>query len=260
MTGSLLVRGMITGLLAGLLAFAFASVFGEPQVEQAVAFEQRTSVGEAAIAAFAAGQGAAMDHAAAPAAELVSRSTQATWGLATGLLTFGTAIGGLFSLVFAYGYGRIGALGARATSGLLAAFAFVSIAVVPLLKYPANPPAVGSDDTIAARTSLFFAILVVSVLAMVVAVMIARALWSARGGWTAATAGALAYVVLVGAAMTILPAIDEMPDGFSAQVIWNFRVSVLGIHLVLWSVIGLGFGILAERSLEPGGTRRTAYG
>ena len=39
MVRALFIRGMLVGLLAGLLAFAFAWVFGEPQVNLAIAFE-----------------------------------------------------------------------------------------------------------------------------------------------------------------------------------------------------------------------------
>ncbi len=37
MTGNLLLRGMLAGLIAGFIAFGFARVFGEPQVEIAIA-------------------------------------------------------------------------------------------------------------------------------------------------------------------------------------------------------------------------------
>ena len=43
MTGRLLVRGMLVGLLAGLLAFSFAKVFGEPEIDRAIAFEEGMS-------------------------------------------------------------------------------------------------------------------------------------------------------------------------------------------------------------------------
>ncbi len=41
MVGNLLLRGMLVGVLAGLLAFGFARIFGEPQVDRAIAFESR---------------------------------------------------------------------------------------------------------------------------------------------------------------------------------------------------------------------------
>lgn len=40
MVGKLLLRGMLAGIAAGLLTFAFARVAGEPQVNQAIAFEE----------------------------------------------------------------------------------------------------------------------------------------------------------------------------------------------------------------------------
>ena len=47
----------------------------------------------------------------------------------------------------------------------------------------------------------------------------------------------------------VLPSINEVPDAFSAVVLWRFRVVSLGIHLILWTTIGLLFGYLTERSL-----------
>jgi hypothetical protein len=39
MIKTLLVRGMAVGIVAGLLAFGFSSLFGEPSVDRAIAFE-----------------------------------------------------------------------------------------------------------------------------------------------------------------------------------------------------------------------------
>ena len=39
MVRTFLVRGMLVGIVAGLLSFAFLKVYGEPQVDRAVAFE-----------------------------------------------------------------------------------------------------------------------------------------------------------------------------------------------------------------------------
>ncbi len=253
MTGSLLLRGMLIGLLAGFMAFLFAYQYGEPQVDLAIAFEERMSAAEQPAA-----------DAAAPAAEepeLVSRSVQSTIGLATGLLTYGAAIGGIFSLVFAFAYGRIGfgSFGARTTSALLALAAFVSVVLVPQIKYPANPPAVGSDDTIVQRTSLFFIILLISIAVMVFSIVLARRLWASKGGWNAVSVAGGVFLLLTIAVNLAMPSIVEMPDGFSPDVIWNFRVTSIGIHLVLWTVVGLGFGMAAERALDERPFGRLAH-
>src|SRR5215468_4309505 len=131
---------MLAGVLAGLLASGFARIFGEPQVDLAVGFEQHLR----AIAR------------QAPEPELVGRAIQSTGGLLTGVLVYGCALGGVFALAFAYVYGRIGRLGPRATAALLAALGFVALIVVPQIKYPANPPAIGNTETIGQRTALYF--------------------------------------------------------------------------------------------------------
>ncbi|MBA8880428.1 CbtA family protein [Phyllobacterium myrsinacearum] len=233
MTRNLLIRGMIAGLLAGLLAFGFARVFGEPQVDSAIAFEEKMSQ--------AAGE------AAEP--EIVSRDTQAGIGLFTGVVVYSAALGGLFSLVFAFVHGRISSLSPRATAGLLALAGFVAIVLVPAIKYPMNPPAVGNPDTIGARTELFFVMLVVSLGALAAAVGLAKRLRVQHGTWNAALIAGAAYVVFIALVQYLLPAINEVPEQFSPTVLWNFRVASLGIHLIIWTTLGLLFGGLAERVL-----------
>ena len=232
MVGNLLLRGMLVGLVAGILAFGFAKIYGEPQVDRAIAFEEQT--------AQAAGE--------APEPELVSRPTQAGFGLLTGVLVYATSIGGLFSLVFAYTYGRISSLGPRGTSAVLALAAFVAIVLVPDLKYPANPPSVGNPDTISSRTVLFFIMLVISIAALTAAVGLARRLWAQYGAWNAMIIAGAAFIAVITVTMYVLPTINEVPEKFSADLLWRFRVASLGIHVVLWTTIGLVFGAIAERS------------
>jgi hypothetical protein len=242
MIRALLVRGMLAGLAAGLLAFAFAYVFGEPQVQAAIDFEDHL----------------AQLHHEPAAAEVVSRGVQRTVGLLTATVLMGIALGGLFALAFAWAYGRVGALGARATAALLALGAFASVTLVPFTKYPANPPTVGNPETIDRRTVLFVAMICISMLALVAAARIRRELLGRLGGWNAATVAGLAFVAVVAVAELILPAIHETPAGFPADVLWHFRVASLGINGVLWTVIGLGFGVLADRLLAARSPRRAA--
>lgn len=234
MVGHLLLRGMLAGVLAGLLAFGFARVWGEPPVDRAIAFEEQMS--------HAKGEAHEPE-----AAELVSRDTQSGVGLATAVILYGAAIGGIFSLVFAYVYGRFGRLGARATAALLAVAAFSTVALIPLIKYPANPPAVGNPDTIGPRTGLFLIMLVIAVIAAIAAFAIARSLWAKLGGWNAALTGSALFLLAIVAAQLSLPAVSEVPEQFPADALWQFRVAVFGMQFVLWATIGIAFGILAER-------------
>jgi putative cobalt transporter subunit CbtA len=231
MARALLVRGMLVGLAAGLLAFAFAWLFGEPAVQKAIDFEDQL---------------ARLHHQPADA-EVVSRGVQRTLGLLTGTTVLGVALGGTFALVFAWAYGRMSRLSVRATSALLALAAYTTVTLVPATKYPPNPPTVGNPATIDRRTLLFFAMIAISVLAAIAATRIRRDLLPRLGGWNATVAAAGAFVVLIAVAELILPGVNEVPAGFPADVLWQFRIASLGIDATLWAAIGLGFGAAAER-------------
>src|SRR6185295_10715530 len=123
------------------------------------------------------------DTLARPGHEVVSRGMQRTLGLLTGTVVMGVALGGLFSLVFAWAYGRLGNLSARATSAVLAGAAFLTITAIPFTKYPANPPTVGNPDTIDKRTMLFLAMIAITVLAAVAATRIRRDLLNRTSAW-----------------------------------------------------------------------------
>jgi hypothetical protein len=167
----------------------------------------------------------------------------------------GVALGGLFALVFAFAYGRIGIAGARLTAASLALAAFVTITLVPFTKYPANPPTVGSADTIDRRTLLFFAMIGITVLALVAAARIRRQYAQRLGTWNAAIVAGVVFVAVVAVAQLILPAVHETPAGFPADVLYRFRLASLGISATMWLTIGLGFGAAAESLVARAPTR-----
>ena len=118
--------------------------------------------------------------------EIVSRSVQRGAGLLTAYIVYGAAIGGLFSLVFALAYGRVNGFDPKALSALLALAGFIAMVLVPELKYPASPPAIGVPETIGARTALYFAMLAISLLAMTLAATLAPPFAARLGSWNGA--------------------------------------------------------------------------
>jgi predicted cobalt transporter CbtA len=229
---TLLLRGMLVGVVAGLLAFAFARWIGEPQVERAIAFE--TSLNQA--------QGEA------PEPEMVSRKVQKSIGLLTGVVVYGAAIGGLFGLAFAFALGRINVTEPRTLSALLALLGFVAIVLVPQLKYPANPPAVGTPETIGVRTAAFFLLIAFSVATMVLSLQIGRLLSLRYGTWNGSLLAIGLFVIIVAIVSHLLPEIDEVPAGFPVTLMWRFRVAAFEIQAVLWATLGLLFGWLTEHN------------
>jgi predicted cobalt transporter CbtA len=249
MMKTLLVRGMLAGLIAGVLAFGFAYAFGEPSVNTAIGLEESAGQDHA----HSHDAGAAPAPAEEPGEELVPRDIQSTVGLLTGVLVYGVAIGGLLSLAFAFAQGRLGSLRPRVTALLLTAGAFTVVFLVPFLKYPANPPAVGRPGTIGSRTELYFGFVAVSLLAGILATVFGRKLADRFGAWNGFLLAAAGYLVVIGVVAWLTPVVDEVPATFPASTLWQFRTASIGTQVVLWLALGLAFGAFAEKALTRKG-------
>ena len=231
-----LVRGLLAGLVAGILAFIVAYTVGEPPVDAAITLEEAASA-----------------HEPAPAGEEVgspvSRADQSTWGLATGTLALGIAFGGVVGLVSAFAAGRIGRLRPSQSTALVALIGFVAVGLVPFLKYPATPPAVGNPDTLSSRTLEYFSMLSISVLAAIGAVLLARRLLDSLGAYWTILVATGAYLVVVILAGVLLPTVNEIGD-FPGDTLWSFRVASLLTIATLWAGIGVVLTGLVGRLYE----------
>jgi len=226
-----LVRGLLAGLLAGLAAFFVAHQVGEPHVEAAIALEESGAAAPADSHSHA-------EEAGDEEVVEVSRGNQRTWGLLTGSLAVGVALGGLVALVAAGTLGRLGRLLPGQSTALIALLGFVSVALVPFLKYPATPPAVGSGDTIGDRTALYFGFLLVSVAAAVLATYAACRLRERLGTYGGVVAGIAAYLVVVIVAGQVFATVNEVGD-FPADTLWFFRLSSVFTLATMWGVLGV---------------------
>ena len=263
----LVLRGAGVGVLGGLVAFVFARIFAEPLVQQGIDYEGGRSEAEAALAAAA---GAGHEH---EGPELFSRAVQANLGTGVGVVAFGLAVGCFFAVAYCLALGRVGRVSARSLSLLVAGAGFVLIYLVPFLKYPANPPAVGNGATIAQRAGLYGVMVVASVVFGAGALWLGRRLAARFGSWTATVLAGLAFVVAIGVVMATLPSLGslgtgvgdtgalqtETPQplrdsagaivypGFDADVLYWFRLYSVIAQAILWGVIGIVFAPLAER-------------
>jgi predicted cobalt transporter CbtA len=236
MTGYLR-RGMAAGLLAGLLAGTFAFFVGEPILERAIHLEEASAGGHS--------HGAAPDH---QHEDVVFDRTTQKLGLFFATGVFGVTVGGVFGLVFAYLRDRLAAGTDWMRSLSLSAAIFAGAFLIPFLKYPANPPGVGDAATIGDRTVAYYTVVGLSLLAVLISWMVARALRErkvpAPGRHVSVGFG---LVVVVTAMFLTLPAAPE-PGGVPAGLLWDFRLSSLGTQMVFWAGLGVLFGLLCERS------------
>jgi predicted cobalt transporter CbtA len=271
MMKSLVLRGAGAGAIGGLAALVVARLTAEPLIGRAIDYEDGRDEAADALAR-AAGQA---PEAAGP--DLVSRGVQSTLGIGVGTIALGIGLGLLVALAFALCHGRVGRVGPRALALMVAAAGFVTLYLVPFLKYPANPPAVGHENTIAERSGLYLLMVLVSVVIAVAAVAGGRRLTARFGTWNATLLAAGGAIVVLGVVMALLPSLGELAanvtsygehatetpqpltdpagrivfPGFDADLLYSFRLASLATQAVLWTVLGLVFAPLAERVVAP---------
>jgi hypothetical protein len=227
--GALIARGLLAGALAGLAAGIFYLVVGEPLIEKALAYETH-----------------------AGGTEMFSRDVQRI-GLVAATTLYGLGIGGLFAVAFLLIAPRLRSGSPWERSVRLALAVFVAAWLIPFLKYPSNPPAVGEPGTAELRTNVYLALIGISIALLVVAYVVARLLEdrsvpihvrlpAVAGGWA----------LVLGLLFTLLPDNPD-PVEIPATLIWNMRLASAGGQLLLWSVLGVGFGILLEGWLRRAG-------
>jgi predicted cobalt transporter CbtA len=221
----LLLTILIGGLIAGFGAALFHTVATEPIIDQAIMLEE-------------------MRHADEPESEpIVSRDVQKK-GLFVGWavlgLTWATLLGGIYGLGRTRGWFSSD----RRVPMLLALAAFCAFALVPGVKYPANPPGVGSAATIDMRQQLFIASWVLSFVGLVVAALVARRVTPTSGARLAV--GIPLYAVWSIALVLLLPANPD-PITMPVDLVMEFRArSLIGLAL-FWALLGAAFAWSTRR-------------
>lgn len=275
MERKLILRGVLVGAVAGLLAFVFARLFAEPVIGWAVDYESGRDAAQSALDKVAG----VPTVAAGPA--IFGRTIQANLGIGAGMIVFGAAMGTLFAVVYTICLGRTGRIKPRTLALLVALGGFLTFFLVPFLKYPANPPAIGHQDTIKERSALYLVMVAASIVLFALALLLGRRLQARWGNWTATLAAIGAFVVTIGIVMALLPQLGMLatnvqhygvhatetplpligPDGaivypgFPADDLFQFRFYSVVAQLILWTAIGLLFAPLADRLL--GSTAQT---
>lgn len=260
MEKDLIARGALCGAIAGLLTFVFGRILAEPHIQKAIDYEAGRHAAQELLDKTAGEH----EH-----SELFTRTIQANVGMGVGMIAFGIGMGVLFALVYAVCLGRVGRLRPRPLALLVAAAGFVGLYLVPFLRYPANPPAVGQEDTIAERTSMYLLMVLCSVVLLALAVWLGQRLRARFGNWNASLLAGAAFVVAIGIVMALLPSFGQpgsayetpLPltdasgviryPGFPADVLFYFRLYSVAGQLLMWTAIGLLFAPMADRLLSP---------
>ena len=197
------LRGALAGAIAGVLGSVFARVFAEPVINKAIDYESgRDAILDALNRA--AGRTIAPDG-----PEIFSRSIQSTIGVASGIIAFSAAMGALVAVAYVLLHGRF-QVRPRNLVWMIAGFGFLGVYLLPFVKYPANPPAIGHTFTIVTRGHLYLAMVGGSLVLLGLAVFLAHRLTRRYSVTTSVVLSAVAFLVVYGALIGLLPSLGDL--------------------------------------------------
>lgn len=241
--GGLLRRGLAAGAAAGALAAIFFYLVVEPVVRRALVIEEGRPA-----------EPGAHSH----EEPLVSRSMQVFGGIVT-VTVAGLLFGLVFAVVYAWSRNRLPGGSDFGRVVVLAGLGFAVFTLLPALRLPANPPAVGDPESVARRTLIYVLTILVGLMIVLALFALDRAL--ADRGLDVPRRVALGVVVAVVGLTLLFLLVPGSPDGIPADmpadILWDLRVASLAMLGLLWTVLGVGFGLLvsprsaAARAAEP---------
>lgn len=225
---NLLQTAVIAGIIAGLSLGVFQFFVAEPSIDRAIAIEEQRAAPNA------------MGH------ETFSRQTQKVGLIAAGVV-YGLAYGLIFGGVFSYFRRSFPNLSTRTCVLLLALLAVWVIAVVPAIKYPANPPAVGDPDTAYFRQTIYLGLIIMNVLGFAVAEFLRLLLKRTLSQpWMSFGIAAAAYAAFLVVLLRVLPSTTPITT-VPADLLNQFRTAALAGQVVFWCILGGTFAYLLRR-------------
>ncbi len=229
--GYLLRRGLAAGAAAGALAAVFFYLVLEPVVRRALVIEEARGNAD--------GGGHSHEE------PLVSRSMQVFGGIVT-VTVAGLLFGLVFAVVYAWSRNRLPGGSDFGRAVVLAGLGFMVFTLLPGLRIPANPPAVGDPESVTRRTLIYVLTILVGLLIVLALFALDRAL--ADRGYDVPRRAALAVAGAVVGLTLLFLLVPGSPDGIPADmpadILWDLRVASLAMLGLLWTVLGVGFGLL----------------
>jgi predicted cobalt transporter CbtA len=228
-----LLSGAIAGTILGILNQGLV----EPYIEQAIALENEKAALE---------EGEIIDPVEFSNYRLWQRGGEIVAGT-----IFGTSIGALFGIVFVYSRKSIPGSSNKKKALILAGIMGFVIFLVPAVKYPANPPAVGDPETISYRQSLYIAYLAISGFAALGVAFMYRMIKEGIG-YQKNSSRLIGLPVLIYAAVmvTAYVVMPSNPDAIDVpmDLVNGFRISSAITMIAFWGLLGIIFGVFWDRT------------
>jgi predicted cobalt transporter CbtA len=231
---------LLAGAIAGTILGAINQVVVEPYIDHAIELEllqQNTT----------AQSGQVITN---PAEFAAYRFWQKGGEIIAGTI-LGLSIGSLYGIVFAYTRGSISGTNNNKKKALIVAgIMWLVLFLMPALKYPPNPPAVGNPETIYYRQSLYVAFLAISGFSALGLAFLYRKMMVASSNNTKKKAiiiPSAVYAAIMAGAYLAMP---TNPDPINAPIdlVIGFRITSAITISMFWAVLGVIFGALWDKA------------
>jgi predicted cobalt transporter CbtA len=228
---------LLAGAIAGTILGAINQVAVEPYIERAIELEMRNT----------AQSGEVINPAEFAAYRFWQKGGEIIAGTILGL-----SIGSLYGIVFVYTRGLISGTNNKKKALIVASVMWLVLFLMPALKYPPNPPAVGDPETIYYRQSLYVAFLAISGFSALGLAFLYRKMTSSSN--TKKAIIPLAYAAIMAVAYLAMP---SNPDPINAPIdlVNGFRITSAITISMFWALLGVIFGTFWDK-LNPDETAR----
>jgi predicted cobalt transporter CbtA len=227
---------LLAGAIAGTILGAINQIAVEPYIDHAVELEMHNANQSSQI----------INPAEFTAYRLWQRGGEIVAGTILGL-----SIGSLFGIVFAYTHSSVPGSNNKKKALIVAGIMWFVLFLMPALKYPANPPAVGDPETIYYRQSLYVAFLAISGFSALGLAFLYRKMGALNIKKAIIPA---AYAAIISGAYLAMPA---NPDPINApmDLLMGFRITSAITISMFWGLLGVIFGTFWDK-LNPSETAR----
>ena len=221
---------LISGALAGFVHGTVNFTIVEPYLDQAIGIENQSL--------FASGE--AEDTLEFWAEYESYRIWQKSGQVLAGVI-LGIAMGSLFGIVYALSRNSLPGKTDVVKAVVLSLIMWITIYLIPFLKYPANPPTVGDSETVVFRAILYISFIVVSGVSVLLFYKLSKKFQNNKK-----YLGVIGYGVFISVVFFVMP---ENPDEITApmNLVMEFRfMSVLGVTS-FWASIGIILGLFWKK-------------
>ena len=221
-----LIAGCFAGTIHGLVNLAIV----EPYLDEAIGIENQNL--------FASGE---EEDTPQFRAEYESYRLWQKGGQVLAGAILGTSVGALFGIVFAYARKVLPGDHHIKKALVLSGIMWLTIYIIPFLKYPANPPTVGDTETVVLRGVLYLSFIAISGFGVVGFYQLYKRLQ--KGKKIVAFIG---YASFISVMFIVMP---DNPDEISApmELVNGFRIMSIFAVSTFWISIGIILGAFWEK-------------